>query len=233
MEDKNGLRTQNDGLLEQISACIRKGKVDANMAYPPEMKGLPGVDELTKEALEAGCSANEILSRAMIPAMGVVGELFKEKKLFVPQVLMSAMAMKAAMKHLKPFFSSGEIKRRGVFIIGTVSGDLHDIGKNLVSMMIEGAGWKVIDLGTDVKTTKFMEALTENTNSVLGMSALLTTTMAEMEKSVREIHERYPAQKIIIGGAPVNHVFASKIGADLYAPDPQVAIDYINSLNIS
>jgi len=233
MEDKDGLRTQKDDLLEQISACIRKGKVDANMSYPPEMKGLPGVDELTREALEAGCSANEILSRAMIPAMGVVGELFKEKKLFVPQVLMSAMAMKAAMKHLKPFSSSGEIKSRGVFIIGTVAGDLHDIGKNLVSMMIEGAGWKVIDLGTDVKTTKFMEAVTENTNSVLGMSALLTTTMAEMEKSVKEIHEHYPTQKIIIGGAPVNHMFAAKIGADLYAPDPQVAIDYINSLNIS
>ena len=221
-----------ENLLQQISYCIEKGKVDASMAYPPELKGQPGVDELTKMALEAGYSANEILSKAMIPAMGIVGELFKEKKLFVPQVLMSAMAMKSAMKHLKPYFSSGEIKSKGVFIIGTVAGDLHDIGKNLVCMMVEGAGWKVIDLGTDVKTSTFMDAVSKNRGSVLGMSALLTTTMAEMEKSVTAIHKEYPEQKIIVGGAPVNQVFASKIGADFYAPDPQVAIDYMNSLNL-
>ncbi len=217
-------------LLNRISFCIQKGKVDSKMAYPPELKGQLGVEELTLQALQEGCTANEILNNAMIPGMGIVGDLFRDKKLFVPQVLMSAMAMKAAMKHLKPFFTSGEIKQKGTFVIGTVSGDLHDIGKNLVSMMIEGSGWKVIDLGTDVKTEKFLEAISENSDCILGMSALLTTTMSEMEKTVKTVHEIYPNQQILIGGAPVNTDFAKKIGANLYAPNPQIAVEYINSL---
>ena len=217
-------------LLDKISFCIQKGKVDANMAYPPELKGQPGAEELTKQALDEGISANQILTGAMIPGMGIVGDLFRDKKLFVPQVLMSAMAMKAAMKHLKPYFTSGEIKQKGTVILGTVAGDLHDIGKNLVGMMIEGAGWKVIDLGTDVKTDKFLEALEANNNAIIGMSALLTTTMAEMEKSVKVVREKYPNQQIMVGGAPVNAEFASRIGASLYAPNPQIAVEYINSV---
>jgi 5-methyltetrahydrofolate--homocysteine methyltransferase len=217
-------------ILERISYCIQKGKVDVNLAYPPEMKGMPGAEELTKEALEHGCGANEILTEAMIPAMGIVGDLFRDKKLFVPQVLMSARAMNAAMKHLKPYFASGEIKQKGTFIIGTVAGDLHDIGKNLVSMMIEGAGWRVIDLGTDVKTDRFVDAITENGDCIIGLSALLTTTMAEMEKTVHQIRDLFPSQKILVGGAPLNSEFANRIGADLYAPNPQVAVQYINSL---
>lgn len=218
-------------ILERISYCIQKGKVDAKMAFPPELKGQPGVDELTVQALEMGCSANEVLSEAMIPAMGIVGELFRDKKLFVPQVLMSAMAMKAAMKHLKPYFASGEIERKGTFVIGTVAGDLHDIGKNLVSMMIEGSGWSVVDLGTDVKTDSFIEAIEKHSGCVLGLSALLTTTMTEMEKTVKKIKELYPNQKILVGGAPLNSEFASRIGADLYAPNPQIAVQYINTLS--
>ena len=197
--------------------------------YPPDMKGLPGADELTGEALKNGVKANEILTGAMIPAMGIVGELFKDKKLFVPQVLMSAKAMNSALVHLKPYFTSGEIKRRGTFIIGTVAGDLHDIGKNLVSMMIEGSGWDVIDLGVDVKSEQFLEAVKSNPNAVLGMSALLTTTMESMEKSVRHIRDLYPNLRILVGGAPLNSEFASRIGANLYAPNPQVAVEYLNS----
>lgn len=217
-------------ILDKISYCIQKGKVDAKMAYPPDLKGMPGVDELTVQALEEGCTANDILTKAMIPGMGIVGDLFRDKKLFVPQVLMSAMAMKAAMKHLKPYFSSGEITKKGTFVIGTVAGDLHDIGKNLVSMMIEGSGWNVVDLGTDVKTDKFIQAINENSGCVLGMSALLTTTMSEMEKSVKIIRELYPNLPILVGGAPLNAGFASNIGASLYAPNPQIAVEYINSL---
>ncbi len=219
-----------DNFLEKISLCIQKGKIDIKSPYPPEMKGEWGADEWTREALEKGIKANDILSLAMIPAMGIIGELFREKKLFVPQVLMSAKAMNSAMVHLKPFFSSGEIKQKGVFIIGTVAGDLHDIGKNLVSMMIEGSGWKVIDLGVDVKTQSFIDAIESNPDAVLGMSALLTTTMESMERSVKEIKQSYPSQKILVGGAPLNSEFAQKIGADLYAPNPQSAVEYLNCL---
>lgn len=218
-----------DNYIEKISICIQRGKVNFDSPYPPDMKGLPGADELTGEALQNGIKANEILTGAMIPAMGIVGEQFKDKKLFVPQVLMSAKAMNSALKHLKPYFSSGEIQRRGTFIIGTVAGDLHDIGKNLVSMMIEGSGWDVIDLGVDVKSEQFMEAVGSNPNAVLGMSALLTTTMESMEKAVRQIRESYPDLKILVGGAPLNSEFAKRIGANLYAPNPQVAVEYLNS----
>jgi len=217
--------------IERISMAIQRGKVDIKSPYPPDMKGEPGADELTREALDNGVMANNILTEAMIPAMGIVGELFKNKKLFVPQVLMSARAMNSAMLHLKPYFTSGEIKQRGTFIIGTVAGDLHDIGKNLVAMMIEGSGWKVVDLGTDVKTEKFIDAIIENPGCIVGMSALLTTTMESMEKSVRELRSSFPEQKILVGGAPLNKEFAQRIGADLYAPNPQVAVEYINSIS--
>lgn len=216
--------------IERISLSIQKGKIDLKSPYPPDMRGEPGADELTREALEQGVSANDILNQAMIPAMGVVGELFRDNRYFVPQVLMSAKAMNSAMLHLKPYFSSGEIRRRGIFVIGTVAGDLHDIGKNLVSMMIEGAGWKVVDLGVDVSTEQFIDAVRQYPDCIVGMSALLTTTMESMEKSVMEIRTLFPDQKIIVGGAPLNKEFALLIGADLYAPNPQVAVEYINAL---
>jgi len=216
--------------IEKISLSIQKGKIDQKSPYPPDMRGEPGADEYTREALDNGIPANDILTKAMIPAMGIVGELFKDKKLFVPQVLMSAKAMNSAMLHLKPYFNSGEIKQRGTFVIGTVVGDLHDIGKNLVAMMIEGSGWKVIDLGTDVKTERFMEAINENPGCILGMSALLTTTMESMEKTVKQLRQSFPSQKILVGGAPLNKEFALKIGADLYAPNSQVAVEYINAI---
>ncbi|MFA6334875.1 MAG: corrinoid protein [Bacteroidales bacterium] len=219
-----------NSFIERISLSIQKGKIDIKSPYPPDMRGEQGADELTREALDNGVSANDILNKAMIPAMGVVGELFKEKKLFVPQVLMSAKAMNSAMLHLKPYFNSGEIKQRGTFVIGTVAGDLHDIGKNLVSMMIEGCGWRVVDLGVDVKTEQFIDAVCEYPGCIVGMSALLTTTMESMEKSVRELRTSFPSQKILVGGAPLNKEFAFKIGADLYAPNPQVAVEYINAI---
>src|SRR6056297_1165314 len=149
-------------LLKQIAYCIEFGKVDQKTPYPPDMKGKEGADELTRQALNEGFKAKEILDNALFPAMSRVGEKFKANKIFVPQVLMSAKAMNASMSHLKPYFQSGEVTQKGTFIIGTVAGDLHDIGKNLVSMIVEGSGWKVIDLGTDVKTEKFLEAIEAN-----------------------------------------------------------------------
>jgi methanogenic corrinoid protein MtbC1 len=138
--------------------------------------------------------------------------------------------MNSAMKHLKPFFQSGETKRKGKFIIGTVAGDLHDIGKNLVAMMIEGGGWEVIDLGVDVSSEKFLKAVEENPEAVIGLSALLTTTMENMKKTVSVIREKYSGSKILVGGAPVTMDYCQKIGADFYSPDPQGAVNYLNQL---
>ena len=171
-----------DELLERISRCVEFGKSDKSSPYPPDMKGQDGADELARLALESGIKPGDILDKALIPAMSLVGDKFSRKIIYVPQMLMAAKAMNSAMKHLKPFFQSGETKRKGKFIIGTVSGDLHDIGKNLVAMMIEGNGWEVIDLGVDVSTDKFLKAIAENPDAVIGLSALLTTTMENMKK---------------------------------------------------
>jgi methanogenic corrinoid protein MtbC1 len=219
-----------EGLLEKIAYCVEFGKINKNAPYPPDMKDQDGADELTKQALDQGIDANEILSNGLVKGMEKVGIKFRENKVFVPQVLMSAKAMSTAIEHLKPFFQSGDVKRKGTFIIGTVAGDLHDIGKNLVAMMIEGNGWEVIDLGTDVKSEKFLETVKTYAGSHLGLSALLTTTMVNMEKIVKEIKSEMPDTKILIGGAPLNDEFRAKIGADFYSPDPQGAVEYLNRL---
>lgn len=217
-----------DELLERISHCVEFGKTDKSSPYPPDMKGQEGADELAKLALESGIKPGDILDKALIPAMSVVGDKFSRKVIYVPQMLMAAKAMSSAMKHLKPFFLSGETRRKGKFIIGTVAGDLHDIGKNLVSMMIEGGGWEVIDLGVDVSTDKFLKAIAENPDAVIGLSALLTTTMENMKKTVALIRENHSGSKILVGGAPVTMDFCLKIGADFYSPDPQGAVNYLN-----
>jgi 5-methyltetrahydrofolate--homocysteine methyltransferase len=217
-------------ILSKLSECVEFGKVHKDAPFPPNMRGQDGADELARLALEQGVKPSEILNEALIKAMDKVGKKFSEKKIFVPQMLMSAKAMNASMVHLKPYFQSGEVKRRGKFIIGTVSGDLHDIGKNLVAMIVEGAGWEVIDLGVDVNSAKFINSIKENTDAVVGLSALLTTTMHNMKTIVDAIKNEFPDIKLIIGGAPVNEQFKNEIGADNYSPDPQKAVTYLNSL---
>jgi methylmalonyl-CoA mutase cobalamin-binding domain/chain len=217
-------------ILTRLSYCVEVGKINKTSPYPPDMKDQEGADELAKKALADGVKPDEILENALIPAMAVVGNKFSKQEIYVPQMLMSARAMSSVMVHLKPFFLSGETKRKGTFIIGTVSGDLHDIGKNLVAMMIEGGGWEVIDLGVDVGPDKFLKAISENPNAVVGLSALLTTTMENMRKIVDVIKEKYPDLKILIGGAPVTMDYCEKIGADFYSPDPQGAVNYLNRL---
>lgn len=194
------------------------------------MKDQDGADELTRRALEEGVRPGEILEEALVPAMEKVGEKFTRKEIYVPQMLMAAKAMNSAMLHLKPFFQSGETKRKGKFIVGTVSGDLHDIGKNLVAMMIEGGGWEVIDLGVDVGSDKFLKALDEHPGAVVGLSALLTTTMENMKKIVSSIKEKHSESVILVGGAPVTMDYCQKIGADFYSPDPQGAVNYLKQL---
>jgi methanogenic corrinoid protein MtbC1 len=217
-------------ILKQLALCVGSGKTDKNSPYPPDMKGQDGADELAKRALEEGISPDSILENALITAMAEVGDKFARKEIYVPQMLMAARAMNSAMKHLKPYFQSGETKRKGKFIIGTVSGDLHDIGKNLVAMMIEGGGWEVIDLGVDVGAEKFLKAIDDNPNAVVGLSALLTTTMENMKKIVTAIKEKHSDSKILIGGAPVTTEYCEKIGADFYSPDPQGAVNYLKQL---
>jgi methanogenic corrinoid protein MtbC1 len=143
---------------------------------------------------------------------------------------MAAKAMNAAMKHLKPYFQSGEMRRRGTFIIGTVAGDLHDIGKNLVAMIIEGGGWEVVDLGVDVSADAFLGSIERYPGCAVGLSALLTTTMVNMKDIVHTIKSRHPDTTVIVGGAPITKGFAQVIGADAYSPDPQGAVDYLNNV---
>ncbi len=217
-------------ILKKIAYCVEFGKINLASPYPPNMKGENGADEYVKKALDDGIKPDTILKEGLIVGMGIVGVKFRENKVFVPQVLMSAKAMSAGMDHLRPYFTSGEVKRKGKFIIGTVEGDLHDIGKNLVGMMLEGNGYEVIDLGTDVKSNQFIEALEVNPGSLVGLSALLTTTMRNMEKIVTEIKNFKADQKVFIGGAPVSQEYCDKINADYYSPDPQGAIEIANML---
>jgi len=217
-------------ILSKLAQCVEVGKIDKACPYPPNMKDQDGASELTKKALDTGIKPTDILENALIPAMAVVGNKFSRNEIYVPQMLMSAKAMHGAMVHIKPYFLSGETKRKGTFIIGTVTGDLHDIGKNLVSMMVEGGGWEVIDLGVDVGTDKFLKAIDDNPGAVIGLSALLTTTMENMKKTVTALKEKHPGSKILVGGAPVTQEYCEKIGADFYSPDPQGAVNYLKNL---
>jgi len=183
--------------------------------------------ELTEQALEAGLEAKEILDQALIAGMDKVGELFKCNEIYVPEVLLAAKSMQNAMQVLKPHLVRGGIKPRGKVVVGTVRGDLHDIGKNLVAMMLEGAGFEIIDLGNDVPAEKFVEAAIDNGAGVIGMSALLTTTMHVMKDTVELLKEKDPGGKVrtMIGGAPVTRNFADQIGADGYGDDAATAVD--------
>jgi len=179
------------------------------------------LQELVKEALAAGTPANQILQKGLIVGMDIVGEKMETGEMFIPEVLMAAQAMSISVEILKPLLAAGEATSAGKVVIGTVKGDLHDIGKNLVVMMMESAGFDVIDLGVDVDPAKFVEAIKENKPNIVGLSALLTTTMPMMKKSIQSIEESglRDSLKIIVGGAPVNQAFADEIGADGYAPD--------------
>lgn len=219
-----------ENTLERIALCVEVGKINAKTPYPPAMKGEDGADELTLKALEQGYSPNDILTKGLIVGMNNIGVKFKENKVFVPQVLMSAKAMSGGMQHLKRYFNDGSVKRKGKLIIGTVKGDLHDIGKNLVCMMVEGNGYEIIDLGVDVSEEKFVEAVRENPDAFVGMSALLTTTMVNMESINTAIKTEFPQVKTFIGGAPVSSDFAQKIGADYYTEEPQRLVEILNQL---
>lgn len=195
--------------IEEVAAAVESGKSKI-------------VGGLVQEAIDEGCDPTEILNKGMIDAMGVVGEKFKNGEIFVPEMLVAARAMKKGVEVLKPHLAAGAAGANGKIILGTVAGDLHDIGKNLVGMMFESAGFEVIDLGVDVPIEKFIEAYRENPDTkIIGCSALLTTTMPSLEATVKAINDSdfRTKVKIMVGGAPITQEFADKIGADAYTPD--------------
>jgi 5-methyltetrahydrofolate--homocysteine methyltransferase len=193
---------------------------------------MPGVTELVRQALDAGEPAQSILNQALIPGMGTVGELFEQGEYFVPELLLSARAMYAALDLLRPHLTAGGVPPTARVVIGTVQGDLHDIGKKLVVIMLEGNGFQVIDLGTDVSPERFVEAAKDSGAQLVGLSALLSTTLPAMGKTVRAIKEYDPSGtlKVMIGGAPVTQTFADSIGADGFGRDATAAVSLARRL---
>jgi methanogenic corrinoid protein MtbC1 len=210
--------------------CVEKGKADRPTPVPPELKDQDGASELTRQLLAEGVSPDDILNKGLIPGMKRIGDQYSAGTAFVPNLLLAARAMNAAIDLLKPYFADGKVSSKGTFIIGTVLGDLHDIGKNLVKSIVEGSGWTVIDLGTDVSSEAFISALEAHPGSVVGLSALLTTTMVNMGQTVKDIKERFPDARVLVGGAPLSKEFCEEIGADYYTWDPQDAADYLARL---
>jgi len=206
-------------ILEEIASEVVKGDSDS-------------VERLTTKALSQGVSAEEVLNKGLVEGMDVVSKRFKNNECFIPEVLISAKAMKSGMETLKPLLAKANVKPQGKVIIGTVKGDLHDIGKNIVSMLLQGAGFDVVDLGADVGKEKFLEYAKKENPDILGMSALLTTTMIYMKEVLETIRNASLEKeiKIIIGGAPLTQSYADAIKADGYAPDAASAVDLSKSL---
>lgn len=197
------------------------------------LKGqMEDVEEAVAAALAEGTKAGELLDEAMIPAMAEVGRLFEANEYYVPEMLISARAMKAGLAILRPTLVEEDIEPKGKVVLGTVKGDLHDIGKNLVSIMIEGAGFEIIDLGVDVSPEDFVQAAQENEADAIGLSALLTTTMPSMQDTVEALEEAGMRDKVkvVIGGAPVTQKYADEIGADGYGRDAAAAANLVQSL---
>ena len=188
--------------------------------------------EITQELVNKGIDPTEILNEGLIAGMDVVGKKFKANEMYIPEVLIAARAMHAAMDILKPLLSESGAPAKGTAVIGTVQGDLHDIGKNLVAMMLEGAGFNVIDVGVDIPPEKFIEAVKTNKADILGLSALLTTTMPGMKDVIEAAKKDASVKsvKIIIGGAPITQEYADSIGADGYAPDASTAVEVAEAL---
>ena len=204
--------------LNNVSEALQRGDAEK-------------VGELVKQALEENLLPKDILENGLIKGMDIIGAKFKKNEVYVPEVLIAARAMHAGMGILRPKLIETGVKNIGTVAIGTVKGDLHDIGKNLVKMMLEGAGFEVIDLGVDVTTDKFVEAVKEHKPNIIGMSALLTTTMINMAEVIKALEAAglRDKVKIMIGGAPITQNYADQIGADGYSPDAASAVDNAKS----
>jgi 5-methyltetrahydrofolate--homocysteine methyltransferase len=206
-------------ILEQIAVQVEAGDKDM-------------VESLVKQCIDQKMAADDILSKGLVGGMLSIGVKFKDNTVFIPEVLVAARAMKAGLALLKPLLADDSASTKAKILIGTVKGDLHDIGKNIVCVMLEGAGFIVVDLGVDVPTEKFVEAIQNENPQVLGLSALLTTTMVQMKEVIDAISEAGLRDKvrIIIGGAPISQEFSDEIKADAYASDAGSAVDIVNQL---
>ncbi len=206
-------------VLQEVANAIISGK-------------MAETEKLVHQAMESKIHVRDILNQGLIAGMDVVGKKFKNNEFYVPEVLIAARAMKAGMKILKPLFAASGVEPIAKLALGTVKGDLHDIGKNLVSMMLEGAGFEIIDLGVDVTPEKFCAAVTENKAKVIGLSALLTTTMLNMKTTIEHLKNNgvRDSVKVVIGGAPVTQSYADEIGADGYAADAASAVAIVKNL---
>jgi len=205
--------------LEKLSASLINGKAEE-------------VKELTRQAIDENILPKDILNKGMLSGMSEVGRRFKNNEFYVPEVLIAARAMKTGMEILRPLLVETGVEPVAKVALGTVKGDLHDIGKNLVGMMLEGGGFEVIDLGVDVSPDKYLEAVQSNEVKVIGLSALLTTTMLNMKDTIHALQNAglRDKVKVVIGGAPVTDAYANEIGADAYAADAATAVEVINSL---
>jgi len=206
-------------VLDEIKAATIAGSMDNTVA---------GIEQ----ALSEGMSPGDIIQNGLIEAMGVVGEKFKTNEIYVPEMLIAARAMKAGLAKLKPLMVEGDVKTLATVVLGTVKGDLHDIGKNLVGIMMEGAGMQVFDVGVDISPEKFVEAVKENKPQFVGLSALLTTTMPSMKETLEALEEAglRGDVKVLVGGAPVTQKFAEDIGADGYAENAAEVVDRIKAM---
>jgi 5-methyltetrahydrofolate--homocysteine methyltransferase len=207
------METKMQAILAEIKDAVLAGKYK-------------DIEALVEKSLREGCGLDDLINKALIAAMDVVGRRFSQGEIFVPEMLVSAMTMKKGLEIIKPLLKEDEGRSKGTIVLCTVKGDLHDIGKNLVAMMLEGAGFKVIDLGVDATVESVLQKIDEIQPDVLGLSALLTTTMPEMKKIIAEMQARGIRNrlKVIIGGAPVSAEFAQQIGADAYGRDAAEAV---------
>jgi len=204
-------------VLQDISEALQRG--DA-----------PKTKELTEQALAGGASVEDVLNKGLIGGMGIIGAKFKKNEVYVPEVLIAARAMRSGMAVLEPLLADAGIEPIGCIALGTVKGDLHDIGKNLVGMMLKGGGFDVMDLGIDVPAEKFIEAAKDGKIQVIALSALLTTTMPQMAEVIKALKDAGVGVKVMIGGAPVTQSYADEIGADGYAADAASAVDTAKAL---
>ena len=206
-------------MLETIQSMVVNGK-------------FKDIEEEVQRAVDAGTDLNRLINDALISAMDIVGKKFADGVIYVPEMLVSATTMKRGLDIIKPLLQSGETQNRGKIVMGTVKGDLHDIGKNLVTMMMEGAGFKIFDLGVDVKIENLLETLQNEKADILGLSALLTTTMPEMQNVIESMQEAglRDRVKVIVGGAPIDQAFADTIGADGFGKDAVEAVQLCRDL---
>ena len=220
-------------ILQKISFNVVQGRFRSEDEGIDEgLEGQPGVQDLTNQGIAAGVSPKKIVVEALTKSMGVVGKKFESGEYLIPDMLASAECVGGAMDILKPFLLRDGVKSKGTFLIATVAGDLHDIGKNIVTIILKGEGYEVIDLGTDVPTDKIVAAAKQYKVQFLGLSALLTTTMRSMENIIQKLKEAGIREhiKVLIGGAPTSHEFVDKIGADAHCSDAFKAVEYLKQV---